>query len=290
MMTGRSQSQISPYGDSPDVNSPSDYWAQRRRAQQNGPQGPDVSQAVSGIPAGGSSPFAGAQQTLGSPAANAVSGGGFAGQQHTEPNGPKVEQPPTGQGAASGPGASSAPGYQVGAINSFANPNVQYNGFSPQNHLGETPTVTTPKYAVYDYLTKNQIDPKTAWAKAAADQLNKAFNTNQFQAKDDETLMYGDEYVHSGGQGPSSGGSLSNPNGPGQFTWGSTSGGNSPQGGPNIGAAIGGMGFLPNQINDAYQQATGNQPTDYAAQLQQIIMQALNANPQLANAAKTFTG
>lgn len=95
----------------------------------------------------------------------------------------------------------------------------QFFGFSPQNHQGETPTVTNPKYAVYNYL--QNVDPRSAWAQSAADTLNKQFNTQEFKALDGETLGYGDEYVHSGqpGGGP---GSLSNPGtGAGAFTWGS---------------------------------------------------------------------
>lgn len=110
----------------------------------------------------------------------------------------------------------------------------EFYGFSPQNHVGETPTVTAPKYAVYNYL--QGVDPKTAWAQSAADALNQQFNTQQFKALDQETLGYGDEYVHSGRPGgPGATGSLSNPAGTGAFTWGST-----PAAGP-AGTGPGGM-------------------------------------------------
>src|SRR5690349_3951060 len=90
-------------------------------------------------------------------------------------------------------------------------------GFSPENHAGETPTVTAPKYAVYDYLTQNHVNPTTPWAQGAADAMNKRFNTNQFKADDAETLRYGDEFIHSGYGGQ---GAMSTPGGTPAFTWG----------------------------------------------------------------------
>jgi hypothetical protein len=95
---------------------------------------------------------------------------------------------------------------------------TDYWGFSPENHVGETPTVTAPKYAVYDYLKNNNVNPETPWAQGAADALNKQFNTTQFKPTDAETLAYGDEFVHSGYGGK---GALSTPGGTPAFTWGS---------------------------------------------------------------------
>lgn len=135
-------------------------------------------------------------------------------------------------GGAPPPAAPAAPGAALssGGIQPYqpVNGPLQLIGFSPQNHLGETPTVTTPKYAVSNTIQnlaqQQGFDPLN-FASTAADQLNKQFGTQQFQAKDGQTLLYGDEYVHTAPAGYGPGG---DPNGGEELVWGSTNQG-SPQ-------------------------------------------------------------
>jgi len=107
-----------------------------------------------------------------------------------------------------------------------------FAGFCPDNHLGETPTVTAPKYAVYNELATlandPSFDPKNFAAKAAAD-LNQLFGNPKgsdgqplFRAIDGETLGYGDEYVHYAPTGYGLQAGAYNPEAPGEFFWGYT--------------------------------------------------------------------
>jgi hypothetical protein len=99
-----------------------------------------------------------------------------------------------------------------------------FAGFDPGAHIGETPTVVTPKYAVYTELAKLSAQPGfdiKNFAQQAADDLNAMFNTTQFQAADGETLVYGDEYVHGAPTGyglPRE--TAYDPTAPGEFFWG----------------------------------------------------------------------
>jgi hypothetical protein len=102
---------------------------------------------------------------------------------------------------------------------------VTFAGFSPQNHTNLTVSdLADPlngKYAAFDYLVSNQIDPNsTTWAAAAADGMNKQFNTNIFHAIDGETLGYGDEYIHTAKNGYGMASGTYSPNATGEFFWG----------------------------------------------------------------------
>lgn len=98
---------------------------------------------------------------------------------------------------------------------------LQLVGFNPGAHIGETPNVTTPKYAVANVLqqmsTQPGFDPLN-FAAAAAAQLNAMFNTNQFIAADGQTIIYGDEYVHTAPPGYHG----TDPHGGWELFWGST--------------------------------------------------------------------
>jgi len=107
-----------------------------------------------------------------------------------------------------------------------------FAGFCPENHLNETPTVTAPKYAVYNELATlsndPSFDPKNFASKAAAD-LNQLFGNPTwtdgqplFRALDGETLGYGDEYVHYAPTGYGLQPGAYNPEAPGEFFWGYT--------------------------------------------------------------------
>lgn len=221
MFSNRSASQISPFGDSPDVNSPQSYAAQRRRQQQNGP---DIQSAVTGgIPAGGTTPFAGAQQTLGSQP-----------QQQTQPNGPRVEQPAASAGQSSSGSNEDRfmsllndPQYKdnpQAAIDAFNGLGLKADSTGLSSNYGSSPAFYQQGLGQIGlpgaYLVKQQDG---SWQR-----------------------------VTRSPEGPKA----------------------------NIQGAIG--GFLPNQVNDAFSQATGSQGTDYAAKLQQMIMSALQGNPQLS--------
>jgi hypothetical protein len=83
---------------------------------------------------------------------------------------------------------------------------VTFAGFSPQEHTNLTlADLGVPgkaeKYAAYNYLLSNKVQPTKNWAPAAADALNQKYNTTVFKAIDGETLGYGDEYIHSAANG-----------------------------------------------------------------------------------------
>jgi hypothetical protein len=107
-----------------------------------------------------------------------------------------------------------------------------FAGFCPDNHLGETPTVTAPKYAVYNVLANlangPSFDPKNFAPQAAAD-LQQMFGNPMwqdgqplFRAIDGETIGYGDEYVHYAPTGYGLQAGTYNPEAPGEFFWGYT--------------------------------------------------------------------
>lgn len=102
---------------------------------------------------------------------------------------------------------------------------VTFAGFSPQLHRDLTlEDLGVPgkaeKYAVYHYLVTNKIEPTNDWAPAAADALNKRYNTTVYRAIDGETLGYGNEYVHSAPNGYGMLPGTYNPSARGEFFWG----------------------------------------------------------------------
>jgi hypothetical protein len=102
---------------------------------------------------------------------------------------------------------------------------ITFAGFSPQNHTDLTPddlkvAGKAEKYAVYGYLLSNQIQPTASWAPAAADALNKKYDTTVYNAIDGETLGYGNEYVHSADNGYGMAKGTYNAKATGEFFWG----------------------------------------------------------------------
>jgi hypothetical protein len=102
---------------------------------------------------------------------------------------------------------------------------VTFAGFSPQNHTDLTlADLGAPgkaeKYAAYDYLLSNKIQPTSSWAPAVADALNQKYNTTVYHAIDGETLGFGDEYIHSASNGYGMARGTFNPTATGEFFWG----------------------------------------------------------------------
>lgn len=104
---------------------------------------------------------------------------------------------------------------------------VTLAGFSPQNHRHLTlDDLGVPgraeKYAVYHYLVTNRVQPTQDWAPAAAEALNRRYQTTVYHAIDGETLGFGSEYVHSAPNGYGMARGTYNPNATGEFFWGTT--------------------------------------------------------------------
>jgi hypothetical protein len=102
---------------------------------------------------------------------------------------------------------------------------VTFAGFSPQNHTDLTlDDLGVPgkaeKYAAYNYLLSNQVQPTSDWAGSAADALNKKYNTTAYHAIDGETLGFGNEYIHSAANGYGMTHGTFNPTATGEFFWG----------------------------------------------------------------------
>ena len=102
---------------------------------------------------------------------------------------------------------------------------VTFAGFSPQNHTDLTlDDLGVPgkaeKYAAYNYLLSNQVQPTSDWASSAADALNKKYNTTAYHAIDGETLGFGNEYIHSAANGYGMAHGTFNPTASGEFFWG----------------------------------------------------------------------
>jgi hypothetical protein len=102
---------------------------------------------------------------------------------------------------------------------------VTFAGFSPQEHTDLTlADLGVPgkaeKYAAYDYLLSNKIQPSKDWAPAAAEALNKKYNTTVFKAIDGETLGYGSEFIHSASNGYGLLPGQYNASATGEFFWG----------------------------------------------------------------------
>lgn len=121
---------------------------------------------------------------------------------------------------------------------------LQLVGFDPKAHMGETPTTTAPKYAVANVIQQLSKQPgfdPLNYAQTAADHLNKMFGTTQFKASDGQTLLYGDEYVHTAPAGYGGG----DPNGGQELFWGYTGGQGGPGGGGGGKTTSGGAGAPP---------------------------------------------
>jgi hypothetical protein len=103
---------------------------------------------------------------------------------------------------------------------------VTLAGFSPQDHQGANlRDQTNAKYVVYAYLAANQIPPSKSWASAAVPVLSAAVPTVPWQAADGETLVYGDEYVHTAPNGYGMAPGTWNPDmAPLEFFWGAFGG------------------------------------------------------------------
>jgi hypothetical protein len=103
---------------------------------------------------------------------------------------------------------------------------VTFAGFSPQDHTNmakeDLKNPMNAKYAVFDYLVSNKVEPSSSWAPGAADALNQMLGTSVFHAIDGETLGYGDEYVHSAPNGYGMPAGTYDPRMRSEFFWGYT--------------------------------------------------------------------
>jgi hypothetical protein len=104
---------------------------------------------------------------------------------------------------------------------------ITFAGFSPQDHTDLTLNdLGVPgkaeKYAAYDYLLSNQVQPTNDWASSAAAALNTKYNTTAYTAIDGETLGFGNEYIHSASNGYGMARGTFNPTSTGEFFWGNT--------------------------------------------------------------------
>lgn len=101
---------------------------------------------------------------------------------------------------------------------------VTFAGYSPQDHthmtLADLATPGARKYAVYDYLLTNKIEPTNDWAPLAAEALNRKYNTTVYRAVGGDILAYDDEYVHSAPNGYGMAQGTFNPTATGEFFWG----------------------------------------------------------------------
>ena len=79
---------------------------------------------------------------------------------------------------------------------------VTLAGFDPQNHQGcDLRDPKNAKYIAYAYLVANKIQPTKTWATAAAAFLASLVPLVPWVAADTETLVYGDEYIHTAPNG-----------------------------------------------------------------------------------------
>ena len=102
---------------------------------------------------------------------------------------------------------------------------VTFAGFSPQDHTDlSLEDLGTPgkaeKYAVFNYLLANRIQPTNDWAPRAAEALNRKYNTNVYHAIDGESLGYGNEFVHTAPNGHGMARGTYNEHATGEFFWG----------------------------------------------------------------------
>jgi len=102
---------------------------------------------------------------------------------------------------------------------------VTLAGFSPQDHTDLTlADLGVPgraeKYAVYEYLVANRVQPTSDWAPAAAAALNAKYNTTVYHAIDGETLGWGNEFCHSAPNGHGMAPGTYNPLATGELLWG----------------------------------------------------------------------
>lgn len=101
---------------------------------------------------------------------------------------------------------------------------ITYAGFEPKSinrNLNESNPAKAGKDWVYRYLVNNKIDPNSNWAQAAADALNRQYNTDVFRALDGQTLVYGDERVRTTPVGYGLTKGQYDPGSKGQFHWAS---------------------------------------------------------------------
>lgn len=85
----------------------------------------------------------------------------------------------------------------LGADANLAPYGVALVGFSPQDHQGANlRDPANAKYIAYAYLVANKIAPTLTWAPAAAQCLAAQVPAVPWQAADTQTLIYGDEYIH----------------------------------------------------------------------------------------------
>jgi hypothetical protein len=102
---------------------------------------------------------------------------------------------------------------------------ITFAGWSPQNHTHLTPEdLGVPgkaeKYAVYNYLLSNRLQPTSDWAPSAAEALNRKYNTTVYRVIDGETLGFGNEYVHSAPNGHGMAPGTFNPSATGEVFYG----------------------------------------------------------------------
>jgi hypothetical protein len=91
---------------------------------------------------------------------------------------------------------------ELGADANNAPYGVTLAGFSPQDHQGaDLRDARNAKYLVYAYLVANKIAPTSTWARDAVPVLALVLPSVPWTAADTETLVYGDEYVHTAPNG-----------------------------------------------------------------------------------------
>lgn len=90
----------------------------------------------------------------------------------------------------------------LGADGDMAPYGVALVGFSPQQHQGaDLRDPGNAKYIAYGYLVANKIVPSKTWAPPAAVALAAVVPGVPWAAADGETLVYGDEFIHTAPRG-----------------------------------------------------------------------------------------
>jgi hypothetical protein len=90
----------------------------------------------------------------------------------------------------------------LGADADLAPYGVALIGFSPQQHQGaDLRDPGNAKYIAYAYLVANKIAPSSTWATPAVAVLAAAVPGVAWTAADGETLVYGDEFIHTAPRG-----------------------------------------------------------------------------------------
>jgi len=111
----------------------------------------------------------------------------------------------------------------LGADANLAPYGVALIGFSPQDHQGaDLRDARNAKYIAYAYLVANKIAPSKTWAPAAVAALAAVVPVVAWTAADGETLIYGDEFIHTAPRGHGDPGLLHRDDlNPLEFFWGS---------------------------------------------------------------------